>query len=240
MINNLEISSTFDKSTLPKRNILSIKNVTKSYNGISKTFNALLNVNLDIEEEDFVIISGKSGSGKSTLLNIIAGIDRVTRGEIVVDNIPIHNLNENNLTKWRGKNIGIVFQFFQLLPTLTCLENILLAMDFVNTIPLNKRKEKSMDLLQLVGMESHSHKLPSNLSGGEQQRVAIARALANDPSIIVADEPTGNLDSQTGEKIFNLFLELNKRGKTIIMVTHEKDFMGKGTKSVFIKDGIIE
>ena len=217
-----------------------LKNVSKIYNKGSLEFKALNNINLNINKGEFIAITGKSGSGKSTLLNLIAGLDSVDEGVIKIGNIDISNLNENKRTRWRGKNIGIVFQFFQLIPTLTALENILLAMDFVANIPIYKRSEKALTLLKALGIEKHANKYPAIMSGGEQQRCAIARACANDPNIIVADEPTGNLDSHNSELIFNYFKELNNQGKTIIAVTHDKDLAGYANSQILLKDGCIE
>ena len=217
-----------------------LKNVSKIYNKGSLEFKALNNINLNINKGEFIAITGKSGSGKSTLLNLIAGLDSVDEGVIKIGNIDISNLNENKRTRWRGKNIGIVFQFFQLIPTLTALENILLAMDFVANIPIYKRSEKALTLLKALGIEKHANKYPAIMSGGEQQRCAIARACANDPDIIVADEPTGNLDSHNSELIFNYFKELNNQGKTIIAVTHDKDLAGYANSQILLKDGCIE
>lgn len=220
--------------------MITLKNVSKIYNKGSVEFRALDNVNLEIKKGDFLAITGKSGSGKSSLLNLIAGLDSVDEGEIKIGDIMITNLSENNKAKWRGKNIGIVFQFFQLIPTLTAMENILLAMDFVGNIPIYKRKEKALSLLKSLGIEKQAYKYPAIMSGGEQQRCAIARACANDPDIIVADEPTGNLDSHNSELIFNYFKELNNQGKTIVAVTHDRDLAGYADSQILLKDGRIE
>ena len=197
------------------------------------------NVNLTIGKGEFVGVIGKSGSGKSTLINMITGIDRPTNGEIFVDGIPIHSLNEGEVAKWRGRNLGIVFQFFQLLPILTVAENVMLPMDFCNMYSPSKRRQRALEVLDLVGVAAHANKLPGQLSGGEQQRVAIARALANDPPIVMADEPTGNLDSKTAAIIFSLFDELVSGGKTIVMVTHDKDQARRVTRTIVIADGEI-
>ena len=220
--------------------MITLKNVSKIYNKGSVEFRALDNVSLEIKKGDFLAITGKSGSGKSSLLNLIAGLDSVDEGEIKIGDIMITNLSENNKAKWRGKNIGIVFQFFQLIPTLTALENILLAMDFVGIIPIYKRKEKALSLLKSLDIEKQAFKYPAIMSGGEQQRCAIARACANDPDIIAADEPTGNLDSHNSELIFNYFKELNNRGKTIITVTHDKDLAKYADSQILLIDGHVE
>ena len=221
-------------------NIIMLKKISKKYRSKAGEFNALSDVSLEIDKGDFVTIVGKSGSGKSTLLNIMSGIDNPSCGEITVNNTPICKLNENKKAVWRGKNLGIVFQFFQLLPTLTILENIILPMDFSNYLPFNERKIRAYELLKKVGISEHANKLPDALSGGEQQRSAIARAMANNPDIIIADEPTGNLDSQTAGEILDLFHELNAEGKTVVMVTHDKEIFRNATKTVILSDGKIE
>ena len=221
------------------QHLITLRNVTKSFSLVSGNFHALKNVNLTIPKAKLIAITGKSGSGKSTLLNIIAGIDRPSEGSIYVDNIQVEKLSENALAKWRGKNVGIVFQFFQLLPTLTILENVMLPMDFCNSFPKRERKNRALELLSLVNIKEQADKFPSALSGGQQQRAAIARALANDPPVLIADEPTGNLDSQTATSIFELFSALTRSGKTVLIVTHEKDFSSYFEKVIEIADGII-
>src|SRR5690606_8546392 len=177
-----------------------------------------------IDSRQLIAITGKSGSGKSTLLNVITGIDRPTAGSVLINGIRVDKLSESELASWRGKNVGVVFQFFQLLPTLTTLENVMLPMDFCNTYPKKDRKERALSLLQMVDIGEQADKFPSTLSGGQQQRAAIARALANDPPLIVADEPTGNLDSATAKAIFELFARLARSGKSVLVVTHEQEF----------------
>jgi ABC-type lipoprotein export system ATPase subunit len=194
-------------------------------------------VNLRVNRGEFVAIIGKSGSGKSTLLNMLTGIDRPTAGEVYVDAAPIHTLSEGQLAKWRGKHLGIVFQFFQLLPTLTLLENVMLPMDLCGLYSVRERKKRAMGLLDLVEMGDQAHKLPTAVSGGQQQRVAIARALANNPPILVADEPTGNLDSKTAKSVFDLFEVLIASGKTIVMVTHDADLAKRVDRAVIVSDG---
>jgi len=213
--------------------------VSKTYKSAAGEFTALNGVNLQVEEGELIAVVGKSGSGKSTLLNLLAGIDHPTKGEIVIENVPIHSLSEGKAASWRGRKIGVIFQFFQLLPTLTVIENVMLPMDFRNTYPFSKRKPLAMELLERVEVAQHADKLPACLSGGEQQRVAIARALANNPPIILADEPTGNLDSKTAENIFSLFRDLVKEGKTVIMVTHNDDLAQRAERVITIKDGAI-
>jgi putative ABC transport system ATP-binding protein len=186
-----------------------------------------------------IAVTGKSGSGKSTLLNILTGIDRPSSGRVSVAGVSIASLPEGPLAAWRGRNIWIVFQFFQLLPTLTILENVILPMDFCNSLPRRERRERALSLLQRTGIPDQANKFPMALSGGEQQRAAIARALANDPPILVADEPTGNLDSRTAYSIFELFAELVGAGKTAVVVTHEKEFATYFQRSVTLSDGRI-
>lgn len=218
---------------------ITLRSVNKNYETAAGSFSALKNISLTIQKGEFAAIVGKSGSGKSTLMNMITGIDNPTSGEIIVSGTPIQSLSQKALSLWRGKNIGVVFQFFQLLPTLTIAENIMLPMDFCNTYPSRERRERAMSLLTRMGIDSQADKLPSSLSGGQQQRAAIARALANNPSIIAADEPTGNLDNHTSEIILELFAELNQEGKTILMVTHERDITRYTTREIRLSDGII-
>jgi len=218
---------------------MSLSGLTKSYQ-INKTlFYAVDAIDLTIKQGDFVSIIGKSGSGKSTLLNLMSGIDQPTSGQVVVNDIDISHMKPGLLDAWRGRNIGLVFQFFQLIPTLTVLENILLAMDFCKVIPAKNRVNRARALLDKVGIIDKVDQFPSILSGGEKQRVAIARALANDPPIILADEPTGNLDSVSATAIFDLFTELNAQGKTIILVSHDSDCHRYSNQTIAIKDGKI-
>jgi len=213
--------------------------VEKAYSSVAGTFRALKGVDLQVDRGEFVAIIGKSGSGKTTLVNMITGIDRPTSGEVHVAGTPVHALTEGQLAEWRGRAVGIVFQFFQLLPTLSLVENIMLPMDFAGMYAPGERRGRAMALLAQVGMAQHAHKRPSGVSGGEQQRVAIARALANDPPLIVADEPTGNLDSQTAEAVYRLFEGLVRHGKTIVMVTHDPDLARRATRAVVVVDGEI-
>ena len=219
--------------------INNLHEVNKYYKTAVGDYHALEGVDLQINAGEFVSIIGKSGSGKTTLLNMITGIDRPTTGEVWVNGTGVHGLNENQMARWRGKNLGIVFQFFQLLPMISVLENIMLPMDFCRTYPLNERRKRAMELLELVELADHPHKLPTALSGGQQQRVAIARALANDPPVIIADEPTGNLDSKTAESVFALFNDLVAKGKTIIIVTHDSGLAKRTHRTALIADGEI-
>jgi len=220
--------------------LIELKNVVKAYETPAGKFYALRGINLRVDTHEFVAVIGKSGSGKSTLINMITGIDRPTSGEVLVGDTAVHRLSEGQMATWRGRHIGVIFQFFQLLPTLTLVENVMLPMDFCNTYPPHQRYERAMQLLEHVDMAQHAHKLPSAVSGGQQQRVAIARALANDPPIIVADEPTGNLDSKTANQVFDLFTKLVEEGKTILMVTHDQDLARRATRAVLVADGEIK
>jgi putative ABC transport system ATP-binding protein len=219
--------------------LIELRQVVKIYQGEAGTFIALKDVDLQVNPGEFVAVVGKSGSGKSTLINMITGIDRPTSGQVLVGDTAVHTLNEGQIAVWRGRQVGVVFQFFQLLPTLTVIENIMLPMDFCDVYPMREREERAMSLLDQVEMAEHAHKLPTGISGGEQQRVAIARALANDPPILVADEPTGNLDSVTSGAIFNLFEGLVQQGKTILMVTHDPDLAGRVSRTIVLADGEI-
>ncbi len=219
--------------------IIELRNVQKSYKTAVGDYPALKGIELNINAGEFVSIIGKSGSGKTTLINMITGIDRPTSGEVWVNNTAVHKLSENQMARWRGKNLGIVFQFFQLLPMISVIENIMLPMDFCNSYPMREREKRALHLLDLVGLADHAYKLPSALSGGQQQRVAIARALANDPPLVIADEPTGNLDSKTAESVFTLFNELVAQGKTIIIVTHDSGLAKRTERTALITDGEI-
>lgn len=220
--------------------LVNLRDVVKTYRSSAGIFTALKGVDLQVESGAFVSIIGKSGSGKSTLINIITGIDRPTSGEVVIDGTAVHNLNEEEIAIWRGRSVGVIFQFFQLLPTLTAVENILLAMDYGGYYPRTERPDQAMHLLELVGMVEHAHHLPSALSGGQQQCVAIARALANNPVLLTADEPTGNLDSKSTEMVFRLFENLADSGKAILMVTHDNELAERAQRTIRIVDGRIQ
>jgi putative ABC transport system ATP-binding protein len=226
-------------AALPGQHLIDVRQVVKSFATAAGEFTALRGVNLQVNPGEFVAVVGKSGSGKSTMINMITGIDRPTSGEVWINGVPVHTLRENQIASWRGRTIGVVFQFFQLLPTLTVLENVMLPMDFCNLYTRRERPERAAYLLEQVDMISQMHKLPTAISGGQQQRAAIARALANDPPIIVADEPTGNLDSKTADAVFTLFTRLVDEGKTILMVTHDDDLAHRVTRTVTIADGAI-
>ncbi len=219
--------------------MISLRGVGKVYDSPAGPFGALKNVDLEIAAGEFVAIVGKSGSGKSTLLNMVGGIDRPSNGTVTVGDTPIQRMSENDLALWRGRTVGFVFQFFQLLPTLTAAENVMLPMDFCRMLPPRERRARALELLDRIGVADQANKLPAALSGGQQQRVAIARALANDPPVILADEPTGNLDSQTGDAIFRLFRELADARKTVVVVTHERDLSGIIDDTVELVDGVV-
>jgi putative ABC transport system ATP-binding protein len=205
------------------RLVIELKGLTRTYTTPAGPFHALRDIDLRIDGGQMVGIVGRSGSGKSTLLHMLGAIDRPTRGEVIVDGQNVSTLRGRALSSWRGRRIGFVFQFFQLLPTLTAIENVLLPMDFAGELAARERRPRALSLLERMGVGAQADKLPSELSGGEQQRVAIARALANDPPVVLADEPTGNLDSTTGSAVFALFTELAREGRTVVVVTHERD-----------------
>ncbi|MFC0216165.1 ATP-binding cassette domain-containing protein [Paenibacillus chartarius] len=213
--------------------------VIKTFQTAEHAYTALKGIDLSIETGEFVAIIGKSGSGKSTLINMMTGIDTPTSGTVTVEGIDITRLRRGQLAQWRGRRMGIIFQFFQLLPTLTLLENVMLPMDFCGMFTPKERRSRAYALLEQVDMAEHAHKMPAMISGGQQQRVAIARSLANDPPIIVADEPTGSLDSKTADSIFGLFARLVENGKTVVMVTHDNDLAKKVQRSIIVADGEI-
>ena len=221
------------------RAMIQLRNVTKTFETPAGAFPALRGVDLEIQPGEFTAVVGRSGSGKSTLLHMVAGIDRPSSGMVTVGGTAIHDLHHDRLAGWRGRTVGVVFQFFQLLPTLTVLENVMLPMDFCATFPAPERRRRAQQLLARVEVAEQADKLPATLSGGQQQRVAIARALANDPPVILADEPTGNLDSATGAAIFQLFAALARDGKTVVVVTHERDAVSGATRTVTLADGCV-
>jgi putative ABC transport system ATP-binding protein len=216
---------------------IDLRQVVKIYEGTAGAFTALKGVNLNVGAGEFVGVVGKSGCGKSTLINMITGIDRPTSGNVIVEGTEVSRLSEGQLAEWRGRNVGVIFQFFQLLPMLTAVENVMLPMDLRGTYDPRERPERARRLLELVGVGDAADKLPAEMSGGQQQRVAIARALANDPPLLVADEPTGNLDSRTANDVFDRFAGLVDQGKTIVMVTHDRDLARRVSRTVTLADG---
>jgi ABC-type lipoprotein export system ATPase subunit len=218
---------------------IQMRKIVKTFKTSAGDFTALRSVDMDFIPGEFVGVTGKSGSGKSTLVNMITGIDRPTSGEVKVGDTFIHALGESEMARWRGQNLGIVFQFYQLLPMLSLAENVMLPMDFANRYPAAMREKRALDLLDMVGLANYANKMPSAVSGGQQQAAAIARALANDPQYLIADEPTGNLDSRTAEEIFKLFLQLSRNGKTVIMITHDPSLADRMSRQVVISDGEI-
>ena len=223
-----------------KKEIIILNNISKTFNTDGLQFSALRNVDLVIEQGEFVGIVGRSGSGKSTLLNVMSGIDKPSSGDVSVNGMSILAKKQGDLDAWRGKEIGLVFQFFHLIPTLTVAENVMLPMDFCKVFPVKERLPRALDLLESVGVSEKAQKFPSILSGGEMQRVAIARSMANDPPIIFGDEPTGNLDSASTEIVFELFETLNKMGKTIIIVSHDVTLEKYSDRTIYLVDGQIE
>jgi putative ABC transport system ATP-binding protein len=226
-------------TTNGKDNIVQVKDVVKSFPVGDGEITILKGISFEVKDAEFMSIVGPSGNGKSTLLNMITGIDRPTAGEVVVTGREVHKMSENQLATWRGEHVGLIFQFFQMLPALSLLKNIILPMDFANKYTPKERQERAMYLLEIVGLADQAHKLPSMVSGGQQQRAAIARALANDPPLLVADEPTGNLDSRTASDVFDLFSSLVEQGKTMLMVTHDKELARRVPRVVEIIDGKI-
>jgi len=234
-----------DKGTASHRGLddvrtsIRLRGLTKRYAVAGGTFTALDALDLDVGPGEFLTVVGRSGSGKTTLLNLLAGIDSPTAGEIMINGQRVDVLTGSRLSVWRGTSIGLVFQFFQLLPTLTAAENVMIPMDFANAYPGAERRPRAMALLERMGVADQAGKLPASLSGGQQQRVAIARALANEPPLLLADEPTGNLDSQTAEAVLALFRELATSGTTIVMATHERDARQAVDRTIALADGHI-
>jgi ABC-type lipoprotein export system ATPase subunit len=217
--------------------VIKMRNIVKTYHTPVGEFHALKSIDADFHGGEFVGVVGKSGSGKSTLVNMITGIDRPTSGSVEIEGTLIHTLTESQMARWRGHNLGIVFQFFQLLPMLSLLENVMLPMDLSNKYPHAEREKRAIMLLKMVGLEKYAHKMPAAVSGGQQQTAAIARALANDPPLLLADEPTGNLDSRTASKVFDIFQQLAGAGKTIVMVTHDPVLAQKTSRILLLSDG---
>ncbi|GAP05954.1 ABC-type antimicrobial peptide transport system, ATPase component [Anaerolinea thermolimosa] len=217
--------------------LIEVQELNKVFHTAAGEARVLKNISLTISAGEFVSIIGRSGSGKSTLINMLTGIDHPTSGEVRIEGVSLHGMDEGQLAKWRGRTLGIVFQFFQLLPMLTLLENVLLPMDFCDFFPPEKREERALQLLDMVGLKDLAHRLPGAVSGGQQQCAAVARALANDAPIIMADEPTGNLDSASAEQVMSLFEDLVRQGKTILMVTHDRELARRANRTLLISDG---
>ena len=233
------IRAPFADRDLAHGHLIDLRDVVKDYVTDAGPFRALKGVSIQVDAGEFIAVVGRSGSGKSTLMNMITGIDRPTSGSLVVGGTNLSVLGESRMAQWRGRTVGVIFQFFQLLPTLTVVENVMLPMDFAGLGTAKEREERAMYLLELVGMTDQARKLPASTSGGQQQRAAIARSLANDPPIIVADEPTGNLDATTAEEVFGLFESLVEGGRTIVMVTHDPDLAARPRRTVHMVDGRI-
>jgi putative ABC transport system ATP-binding protein len=229
----------FYSNTDQPQPLIELRNVVKTYNSLAGSVTALQGIDLQIFPGEFLIVTGKSGSGKTTLINIVTGLDRSTSGEIWVDGAPLHQFSTEKAARLRGKTMGVVFQSFELLPTLTVLQNVMLPMDFARRYPVREQRQRAMQLLERVDIADHARKYPTALSGGQQQRLAIARAMANDPAILVADEPTGSLDSGTATAVIDLFTDLVRQGRTILLVTHDKDVARRGSRIITLADGEI-
>ena len=223
----------------PAGGIIDLRNIVKVYETAAGPFVALKGIDLTVQAGEFVAVVGKSGSGKSTLINMFTGIDHPTEGEVIVANTPIRRLDEGEMAEWRGRHMGIIFQFFQMLPSLSLMQNIVLPMEFAGKYSPKERRARAMSLLALVGLAEQANKLPGMVSGGQQQRAAIARALANDPPLVVADEPTGNLDAKTAGEVFDLFYRLVDSGKTMLMVTHDRELAARIPRTIEVVNGQI-
>jgi putative ABC transport system ATP-binding protein len=220
-------------------NLVQVVDVVKRFPVGGGEIEVLRGISFDVQPGEFVTIVGPSGNGKSTLLNMITGIDRPSEGQVLFYGAEIHRMSENQLAAWRGQHVGIVFQFFQMLPALSLLQNVILPMDLAKKYRPSERRQRAMHLLEMVDLVDQAHKLPGMVSGGQQQRAAIARSLANDPDLVVADEPTGNLDAHASDDVFEIFVNLAKQGKTLLMVTHDKELAGRVPRVVEIIDGYI-
>lgn len=231
-----------DNPVAPKASataLIEVKQVEKSFTVGGNAIKILKGISMTVQPGEFVAIVGPSGNGKSTLLNMITGIDRPSSGEVFVTEQPLHKMSENAMAIWRGQNLGIIFQFFQMLPSLSLLQNVILPMEFAGKYTRKERQARALALLELVGLAEQANKLPGMVSGGQQQRAAIARALANDPPLLVGDEPTGNLDAKTANEVFELFYKLVDSGKTMLMVTHDKALAARIPRVVEIVNGLI-
>jgi putative ABC transport system ATP-binding protein len=232
-------TSTLATSSADSSAFIKLRQVVKSYSSQAGQVTALKGIDLSVDRGEFLVVTGKSGSGKTTLVNMLSGLDRLTSGEIWVDGIPLHLLDPEKTARWRGKNLGVVFQTFELLPTLTILQNVMLPMDFAARYDRRDQRARALQLLEQVEIPEHAHKIPAALSGGQQQRASIARAMANDPDILVADEPTGSLDSATAETVVEVFENLVRQGRTVVLVTHDKDIARRGSRMIILSDGEI-
>ena len=233
------IQQDISMNTNETQPLIDLRNVVKTYNSLAGSVTALQGIDLQVHPGEFLIVTGKSGSGKTTLVNMVTGMDRSTSGEIWVDGAPLHSFSTEKAASLRGKTMGVVFQSFELLPTLTVLQNVMLPMDFARRYTLREMRERAMQLLEQMDISEHAKKMPTALSGGQQQRLAIARAMANDPAILVADEPTGSLDSATATAVIDLFADLARQGRTILLVTHDKDVARRGSRIITLADGTI-
>ena len=232
-------SPTVNSNSSILKPLIELNEVVKVYSGLAGAVTALKGINLQVFEGEFLVVTGKSGSGKTTLVNIITGLDRSTSGDIRVAGTPLHRLGPEKAARLRGKTMGVVFQSFELLPTLTVLQNVMLPMDFAQRYTLREQRQRALYLLEQVDIVDHAKKLPAALSGGQQQRLAIARAMANDPAILVADEPTGSLDSATAKAVIDIFEGLVRQGRTVLIVTHDKDLAKRGSRTITLSDGEI-
>ncbi len=233
------VEQGFNPNKKGSQSLIVLRQVVKVYPGLAGAVTALKGIDLQVSQGEFLVVTGKSGSGKTTLVNMITGLDRSTSGEIWVSGTPLHRYTPDKAAKWRGRSVGVVFQSFELLPTLTVLQNVMLPMDFARRYSLREQRQRALHLLEQVEIVEHARKLPAALSGGQQQRVAIARAMANDPAILVADEPTGSLDSGTARAVVDLFADLVEQGSTVILVTHDRDIAKRGSRTITLSDGVI-
>jgi len=236
LANRLDLNRTKEKNG---KVLIELSAVVKAYKSLAGAVMALKSIDLSVERGEFLVVAGKSGAGKTTLVNMITGLDRVTSGEIWVRDTPVHKLRMEQATRWRGENTGVVFQSFELLPTLTVLQNVMLPMDFAHRYTVQERRDRAMYLLERMEIAEHAHKLPTEVSGGQQQRIAIARAMANDPPILIADEPTGSLDSVTAAAVLTVFESLLDQGKTVVIATHDLDITRRATRTIMLFDGEI-
>src|SRR5512146_1509470 len=231
------IDQRLPSNTVETQPLIELRNVVKTYHSLAGSITALQGIDLQVHPGEFLIVTGKSGSGKTTLVNMVTGLDRSTAGEIWIAGEPLHRFSTEKAARLRGKTMGVVFQSFELLPTLTVLQNVMLPMDFARRYSLREQRQRAMQLLEQVDISEHARKMPTALSGGQQQRLAIARAMANDPAILVADEPTGSLDSATAAAVMDLFVELVGQGRTVLLVTHDKDVAKRGSRVITLADG---